>query len=59
MRRHNWTPRRTIVFAMFGGGEFGPIGKWQWLSKRADHLNNQAIAYLNSDICSGRIKFEN
>jgi hypothetical protein len=53
MRRHNWTPRRSIIFAIFGGGDFGSVGKWQWVSKRADSLYKQAVGYINADLCSG------
>src|SRR5690606_12184490 len=45
-------PRRTIIFAHWGAEEFGIIGSTEWCEANADHLRNNAVAYINLDMAA-------
>lgn len=47
--RTGWRPRRTLVFALWDGEEFGLVGSTEWLEKHQDELSSKAVAYFNSD----------
>ncbi len=51
MDREGWRPRRTVVFASWGAGEFGAVGSTEWLERRLNKMAGRAVAYLNSDFC--------
>lgn len=47
--KQGWKPKRTIVFALWDGEEFGLIGSTEWVEKHRDELTKNAVAYFNSD----------
>ena len=49
LRQQGWKPKRTIVFALWDGEEFGLLGSTEWAEKHADELNRKAVVYVNSD----------
>ena len=38
MTYYNWKPRRTIIFAAWGAGEFGNIGSGEWVEEHLEQL---------------------
>ena len=44
-----WRPRRTIVFALWDGEEWGLLGSTEWAEHHREVLNEQAVIYFNSD----------
>ena len=49
LRRQGWQPKRTIVFALWDGEEFGLIGSTEWAEKHVEELQRKAAVYINSD----------
>ncbi|HEY1760223.1 MAG TPA: transferrin receptor-like dimerization domain-containing protein [Bryobacteraceae bacterium] len=49
LRREGWQPKRTIVFALWDGEEFGLMGSTEWTEKHLKDLQAKAVVYLNSD----------
>ncbi|MEO7144619.1 MAG: M28 family peptidase [Bryobacteraceae bacterium] len=49
LRKNGWQPRRTIVFALWDGEEFGLIGSTEWAEKHQSELERKAVVYINSD----------
>ncbi len=47
--KQGWKPRRTIMFALWDGEEFGLMGSTEWAEKHAEELNQKLVAYINSD----------
>ncbi|MFI5208618.1 MAG: transferrin receptor-like dimerization domain-containing protein, partial [Gemmatimonadales bacterium] len=47
--RTGWHPRRTIVFALWDGEEWGLLGSTEWAEANADALETNAVAYFNCD----------
>jgi N-acetylated-alpha-linked acidic dipeptidase len=47
--QHGWKPKRSIVFALWDGEEFGLVGSTEWVEKHRDELTKSAVAYFNSD----------
>ncbi|XP_077996989.1 N-acetylated-alpha-linked acidic dipeptidase 2-like [Glandiceps talaboti] len=48
--KHNWRPRRTIVFCSWGAEEYGLIGSTEWVEENMKTLSKKAVVYLNVDI---------
>lgn len=46
-----WRPRRSMVFASWTGEEFGLIGSTEWVEQHLNILWNNAVAYINADLC--------
>lgn len=44
-----WTPRRTIIFASWDGGDDGHIGSTEWVEENKEILNQRAVVYINLD----------
>lgn len=44
-----WRPRRTLVFALWDGEEWGLLGSTEWAEEHGDELRRKAVAYLNTD----------
>lgn len=44
-----WRPKRTIVFALWDGEEWGLLGSTEWAETHRDELNGKAVVYINSD----------
>lgn len=42
-------PKRTIVYALWGGEEPGLLGSTEWVETHAELLGRQAAIYINSD----------
>ena len=38
MTYYNWRPRRSIIFAAWGAGEFGNIGSGEWVDENFELL---------------------
>ena len=49
METTGWKPRRTIVFALFGGSKFGNIGSTEWVLQNKRTISSRLIAYINLD----------
>ncbi|KAM3866059.1 transferrin receptor protein 1-like [Diretmus argenteus] len=50
MIKHNrFTPRRSIVFASWSGGEYGSVGATEWLEGYVSSLGMKAFSYINLD----------
>ena len=49
MVKNGWKPKRTIVFALWDGEEFGMIGSTEWVEKNKAELDQKAVAYINTD----------
>jgi N-acetylated-alpha-linked acidic dipeptidase len=49
LRREGWQPKRTIVFALWDGEEFGLMGSTEWTEKHLKDLQAKGVVYLNSD----------
>jgi len=47
--QHGWKPKRTIVFALWDGEEYGLVGSTEWVEKHRERLQREAVAYFNSD----------
>ena len=52
LMKTGWNPRRTLVFALWDGEEWGLLGSTEWAEYHADELNNKLVAYFNSDTYS-------
>ena len=49
MYKQGWRPKRTIVFTLWDGEEFGLLGSTEYAEKHADELKKKAVVYINSD----------
>ncbi len=49
LRKQGWQPKRTIVFALWDGEEFGLVGSTEWAEKHMEELQSKAAVYMNSD----------
>ncbi|MGI8740983.1 MAG: M28 family metallopeptidase [Bryobacteraceae bacterium] len=49
LRKQGWQPKRTIVFALWDGEEFGLLGSTEWAEKHQAELAQKAVVYINSD----------
>lgn len=49
LHKQGWKPKRTIVFTLWDGEEFGLLGSTEWAEKHAAELNKKAVVYINSD----------
>jgi N-acetylated-alpha-linked acidic dipeptidase len=47
--KQGWKPKRSIVFALWDGEEYGLLGSTEWVEKHRDELLRNAVAYFNSD----------
>jgi N-acetylated-alpha-linked acidic dipeptidase len=47
--RTGWKPKRTLVFALWDGEEFGMLGSTEWVEKHKQELDARAVAYINTD----------
>ncbi len=45
-----WRPRRTIVFGLWDGEEWGLLGSTEWAEYHAEELDEKLVTYLNSDL---------
>ena len=50
VRKHNWKPRRTIIFCNWAAEEYGLIGSTEWVEQMEKRLLLQAVSYINIDI---------
>lgn len=54
MARQGDRPDRTLMFATWDAEEWGLIGAFEWAEQMAEHLDREAIAYINQDgVASG------
>ena len=49
LRKQGWQPKRTIMFALWDGEEYGLLGSTEWVEKHMDTLDRSAAVYINSD----------
>lgn len=47
MTYYNWKPRRTIIFAAWGAGEFGNIGSGEWVEEHLEQLHQVCLNPLS------------
>ncbi|XP_066977059.1 N-acetylated-alpha-linked acidic dipeptidase 2-like isoform X1 [Macrobrachium rosenbergii] len=45
-----WRPRRSLVFASWGAGEYGFFGPWEWVEEYLKVFEMRTVAYLNVDL---------
>ena len=45
-----WRPRRTIVFGLWDGEEWGLLGSTEWAEHHAEELGEKLAVYINSDL---------
>jgi len=44
-----WRPKRTVVFALWDGEEWGLLGSTEWAEKHGDELRAKGVVYINTD----------
>ncbi|TYZ61871.1 hypothetical protein PybrP1_000991 [[Pythium] brassicae (nom. inval.)] len=44
---NGWVPHRTLLFASFGGEQFGSVGSSEWIDRHFSHLGGRGIIYMN------------
>ena len=49
LHKQGWRPKRTIIYAAWGGEEPALLGSTEWVEAHAEELRAHAVAYLNSD----------
>lgn len=49
LMKNGWQPRRTIIFALWDGEEWGLLGSTEWAEEHADELRDKAVIYFNTD----------
>jgi N-acetylated-alpha-linked acidic dipeptidase len=49
LAREGWRPKRTLVFALWDGEEWGLLGSTEWAETHAARLREQAVVYINTD----------
>src|SRR5579862_3313710 len=49
LRKQGWQPKRTVMFALWDGEEYGLLGSTEWVEKHMDELDRAAAVYINSD----------
>jgi N-acetylated-alpha-linked acidic dipeptidase len=49
LRKQGWSPKRTIVYAVWDGEEPGLLGSTEWAETHAAELQQHAVAYINTD----------
>jgi len=47
--QQGWKPKRSILFALWDGEEYGLVGSTEWVEKHRENLTKNAVAYFNSD----------
>lgn len=52
MKDEGWRPRRSLVFASWGGGQHGEIGSTEWVEEHFPKLRDRTVAYINAEGCS-------
>ncbi|XP_040062531.2 aminopeptidase NAALADL1 [Ixodes scapularis] len=57
-RSGTWSPRRSIVFASWGGHRYGSIGATEWVEEQVNELQSGAVAYINCHQCTDGGDFE-
>jgi N-acetylated-alpha-linked acidic dipeptidase len=49
LHKQGWQPKRTVIFALWDGEEFGLLGSTEWAEKHQEELKKKAAVYINSD----------
>ncbi len=49
LAKTGWRPRRSIVYAAWGGEEPGLLGSTEWVETHLETLRRHAVLYVNSD----------
>ena len=44
-----WKPKRTIIFALWDGEEWGLLGSTEWAETHKEELTRNGVVYINSD----------
>ncbi len=47
--QQGWKPKRSVVFTLWDGEEYGLVGSTEWVEKHRERLQREAVAYFNSD----------
>ncbi|XP_068216856.1 N-acetylated-alpha-linked acidic dipeptidase 2-like [Palaemon carinicauda] len=50
LMKKGWRPRRSIVFASWGAGEYGFFGSWEMVEEYLKVLEMRLVAHLNVDL---------
>lgn len=53
LHKSGWRPKRTLVFALWDGEEFGLLGSTEWVEKHLAQLQRNTALYLNTDSVNG------
>jgi N-acetylated-alpha-linked acidic dipeptidase len=49
LRKQGWSPKRTIIYAMWDGEEPALLGSTEWVETHTAELRQHAVAYINTD----------
>jgi len=49
LRKQGWQPRRTVMFALWDGEEYGLLGSTEWVEKHMGEIERSGAVYINSD----------
>lgn len=49
LRKQGWSPKRTIVYAVWDGEEPGLLGSTEWAETHAAEVQQHAVVYINTD----------
>src|SRR5581483_5268975 len=49
LRKQGWQPRRTVMFAVWYGEEYGLLGSTEWVEKHMGEIERSGAVYINSD----------
>ncbi len=49
LAKTGWTPKRSMVFAVWDAEEPGLLGSTEWVEHHRDELSKKAVAYINTD----------
>ena len=47
--KQGWKPKRTIIFALWDGEEWGLLGSTEWAETHKEELTRNGVVYINSD----------
>ena len=47
--KQGWKPKRTIIFALWDGEEWGLLGSTEWAETHKEELTKNGVVYINSD----------
>jgi N-acetylated-alpha-linked acidic dipeptidase len=49
LNKQGWRPKRTLIFALWDGEEWGLLGSTEWAETHKEELRTKGVVYINSD----------